>query len=320
MNDLSGLSKNTTWGIDCFNATKVKSIPSPIMNTYTTDTGPLPDMVVEGGVVWKPESGKKRRILDAVTVNALGGWSKVNTISSYNFSLPEGMIFLVNGYTVRFSDSAIVYRYDNNSLHQVPSLAEYNAWGLYKSPTTTIPAEYNVTALPITEPVSQLAYEQSSDQYYIIDKGFKMLVGTSSVNQWPTAKQVKLDATLQLMPERTLGIVYYAPNDAIYTVSNGKKIVVATMNDVFGLGIDLRNVRELSSDLDDNLGLVYGGMHLSNGRLYKIYGQPHQIYMTAGYASKYINSTNYPGLPYDKIITIDQITADRYPVSGTYQP
>jgi hypothetical protein len=318
---LEGSSKPTTWGLDCFNTSTSKSYPKSLINAYTVNDIELPIMIAFHDSVWKLEEGKKRRIIDSFVIDVLGGWSKVRWMKDLNASQPEGKLLMRNGYTVKFTDSDLIYRYDNNALHRVTSINLFLAWGLEKQPVHTIPIAYNADdSLPVAEDASYTAYDSATDSYYLIDKGFKMYQGNPATTQWPTINTVSLDETLKLLPEIPLSTIYLAEGGPIFTVYEGKKYIYPTMDDFFGLGANSLLIRRVSAEIENLPGLTFGSFHLSNGRLYKINDNPHQIYRINGDTSQLVNSINYPGLPYDRLITVDPVTAQRYPVSGEYLP
>lgn len=316
------LRSSTSWGLDCFNTSVSKSYPSALVQNYTTQDIVLPEMIAFDDSVWKLEAGKKRRIIDPLVIDVLGGWTKVRWMKDLNASQPVGKLLTKNGDVLKFSDSDVIYIYDNGQLNIVPSPGVFVAWGLDKRVIKSIQSSFNSTDPLPTSPtqVSQVAKNTSNGKYYLVDKGYKMELGTDLTTQWPTSSFVVLPESLNLLSQIPLSDIYLAENGPIFTVIQGYKYLYPTMDDFFQLGANASRIRIVSNQVQNLSGLQYGGMHLANGRLFKVSSNPHQIYRVNGSTSQYVNSTNYPGLPYSKLINVDDITLQRYPVNGVYLP
>ncbi len=308
----------TTWGLDCFNTNVSKSFPKAFIENATAHDITLPPMMAYQNSVWKLEGGKKRRIVDGLIVDVLGGWNNVRWMKDSNALQPEGKIIMRNGYPVRFSNSPVVYLYDNGQLNTVASLDTFVNWGMHKG-LTDLPASYNAPdPLPMGGQLTQIAKE--GDSFYVVDKGYKLPLANDTA-QWPTDSALTIPGMLSGMPAIPLSNVYLSDGSGqIFTVYGKKRFVFPTMDDFFRLGFNPAAIRRLSGSVENLPGFSYGGMHMSNGRLYKVNDNPHQIYRVNGSNSQTVNSINYPGLEYDKLITVDPLTASRYPVNGSYNP
>jgi hypothetical protein len=315
-------STNTTtsWGLDCFNGATTKTLANELIDLYTAQDIVIPDMIAHEDSVWKLENGKKRRIVDSLVVDVLGGWGHVRWMKLINAQQPPGKIIMRNGYLVRFSGSAQVYFFDNEQLNPVPSPEMMFYWGLDRLPLHDLPGSYQTNdPLPIaSSPLTHIA-KDSSNNMFLLDKGYKLPLAGETSN-WPTQAATATLHGMDHLQSIPLSNVYRSDSGNIFTVYNKKKYSFPTFNDFYELGFNAGSIRQVSVSVEGLSGLDYGGMHLSNGRLYKINDNPHQIYRVNGTTSQYVNSTNYPSLPYDKIIVVDPITAARYPVSGTYSP
>ncbi len=233
-----------------------------------------------------------------------------------NAQQPQGKLLMRTGWTVRFSDSPQVYLYDNSQLYPILTPDDLARWGIQS--IHDFPASYNSSdPLPVGTALTVVARDGSGN-YYLVDKGFKMPVDT---NQWPTTTTTLAPSALQDLPTIPLSNVYLSDaSGQIFTVYGNRRYVFPTMDDFFKLGFSTSTIRRVSGAIENLSGLAYGGMHMANGRLYKVSNDPNHIYMVSDSHSLYVNSINYPGLPYDKLITVDPTTAARYPVSGTYTP
>ncbi len=317
--DLSGATiTGTTWGLDCFNGAVSKSYPDQMIQRNTVGDIALPQMVAFGDSVWKMEGGKKRRIVDSLIIDVLGGWGNVRWMKDLNVQQPLGKILMRNGYAVRFSDSPVVYLYDNNKLNPVPTPDSMVNWGIANN-LHNFPASYNSSdPLPVGSTITQIASDGGSS--YLVDKGYKLPLGNVT-SQWPANSPTLAPGQLSQLPTIPLSNVFLSDGSGqIFTVYGSKRFVFPTMDDFFKLGFNPATIRRVSGAAENVPGLTYGGMHMANGRLYKVSNDPNHIFLVNGSNSLNVNSTNYPGLPYDKTITVDPLTAGRYPVNGTYTP
>lgn len=321
--DLSGVIKSTySWGLDCFNSGVVKTFPELFVNTYTAQDITLPEMIAFQDSVWKLENGKKRRIVDQLVIDVLGGWGKVRWMKDLSANQPQGKIIMRNGYLVKFSNSPQVYLYDNNRLNPVPSMDVLLAWGLHKkTPLHNFQSSINAPdPLPIGQNISYVTRNTKNNQYYLIDNGYKMSL-SNVLNDWPLDSSVDTtDGILNLLPTIPLSNVYKSDYGTLFTIYNKKKYFFATLDDFYALGFKENQIRRLNKGIEYLPGVTYGGMHLSNGRLYKASNNLNQIYLVSNSKSLKVNSISYPGLPYNKLITVDITTAARYPTIGDYQP
>jgi len=319
--DLGGQpTVGTSWALDCFNSNVSKAYPSSFIQSATVQDITLPTMIAFGESVWKLEAGKKRRIVDGLVTEVLGGWNNVRWMKDLNANQPEGKMLMRNGYTVRYSNSPVVYQYDNGQLNTIPSPTELVAWGI--ATVHDFPVSYNnPDPLPLGTNINQVAQAPDGTKY-LIDKGYKLsFAPDADPSNWPlNSPTTALSETLAGLSTIPLSSVYLSDGGQIFTVYGSKRYVFPTMDDFFKLGFKPSLIRRVSVAIESLPGVSYGGMHMASGRLYKINNNLNQIYITQGSHSLYVNSINYPGLPYDKIITVDPITGSRYPVTGTYQP
>ncbi len=312
---------STSWGLDCFNSAVSKSYPKAFIENSTAQDITLPDMIAFHDAVWKLDGGKKRRIVDSFVLDVLGGWGKVRWMKDSNAAQPLGKVLMRNGWTVRFTGSPQVYLFDNDALNPINSPDNLIAWGLHNK-INDVPSEYNdVDPLPVdTDNVVRRMAKDRSGNFYLVEDGYKMPLGGDTA-QWPTDTYTYAPETLNTLPTIPLSSIYLSnASGQIFTVYDHKRYAFPTMDDFFQLGANPALIRRLDGAIENLAGLSYGGMHLASGRLYKVDNNPHQIYMVKGSTSLYVNAINYPGLPYDKLIIVDPITAARYPVSDTYQP
>lgn len=319
--DLQGQPITTTsWGIDCFNSGVVGSFPELMMEQFTVQDITLPQMIANNNSVWKLEGGKKRLIVDSLVIDVLGGWTQVRWMQDMNAQQPIGSMLMENGWAVRFSSSPQVYLYDDNQLNPIATPDDLVAWGLQNSIHDFPASDNSITPLPsTTTPITPVA-EDLSNSYYLVDKGYKLPLDDATA-QWPTANATLAPGALSNLTSIPLSNVYLSDSSGqIFTVYGDKYYVFPTMDDFFALGFNTNTIRRVSGAVQNLPGLTYGGMHMASGRLYKVTNNVNQIYMVSGSTSIYVNSINYPGLPYSKLITVDPITAARYPIAGTYQP
>jgi hypothetical protein len=308
---------NTTWSLDCFNSNVSLSLPNIMIDRYTAQDINLPKVILFDNAAWKVEGGKKRRITSPVFIDVLGGWDRVRWMKDSNAGQPIGKLLVPDGSVVKFSNNAL-YLNENSTLRPIQSIDQYNSWNLFKLPVYALPSEYNAPdPLPAGSAMQFCARTGGGENFLISSARTKVSLQGQDANWNTTDCSTQLDQTLLIIPNTGNTGVYRSDSGAIFTVFDKKKYLFPTMDDFFRLGLHAEHIISISSSIENSLG--YGGMHLASGRLFKVSGDP-TIRLTQGNTSLVVNSTSYPGLPYDKLITVDAATSTRYPVSGTYQP
>ena len=306
----------TDWGLDCFNTNVTKTLPNSFIDLYTNEVGTIPPMMAYNGVVYRLEGGKKRPIISPIFVDVLGGWGQVQPMKDSNASQPLGKALIADKTIVKYGSNPNLYMHEAGTLYPIDSIDAISAWGLtnFVNP----PSIFDTDPLPRGSSLSIFASDSGGNKY-LVSAGVKYsLQGQESYWSGFTFQSFTTP-TGQLSSLSTVNpySAFRSTVGEIFIVYNSKRYIFPTMDDFLGLGYDTARISPASNLL--SIQATYGGLNLSNGRMFKISGSD-QIYRINGGNSQYVNSTNYPGLPYAKIITIDSITAARYPVSGTYTP
>lgn len=309
---------NTTWGLDCFNSAVSLSLPNVLVDRYTTQDINLPQVILFDNAAWKIENGKKRRITDGIFVDVLGGWGRVRWMKDINAGQPVGRLLVADNSIVKFNGDPALYLNQNSTLRPIASPEQYNAWNLFKLQYVGLPADYNAPdPIPVGPTMQYCARTGGGENFLISSARSKVSLNGQDIH-WDTSNcSTNLDYTLLTIPNMGNTGVYRSETGTIFTVFDKKKLVFPSMDDFYNLGRRPEQIIGVSAATESTLG--YGGMHMAAKRLFKVTGDP-TIRLTTDSGSLIVNSTNYPGLPYDKLITVDALTGARYPVSGTYQP
>jgi hypothetical protein len=309
----------TDWALDCFNANSTKTLPNSFIDRYTAEVGPLTPMMANNGVAYKLENGQKRPIVSQVYIDVLGGWSQVQAMKDSNAAQPLGKALIAQKTLVKYGNSPALYWHENSTLLPIDSTDIIQAWNLLSNTNQVNPPQaFDSDPLPRGASLTIFASDSSGNKY-LVSNGVKYsLAGQESNWSGFTFQPFNYSPSrLNDLPTFTPYPIFRSSSGEIFTIFNSKKYIFPTMDDFLGLGNDPNKISPVSNLLPAQAS--FGGFHLASGRLYKISGSD-QIYRVNGITSQYVNSTNYPGLPYSKLITVDSLTASRYPVSGTYSP
>lgn len=300
----------TDWALDCFNSNVVKTLPSYIIEQLKYG-GNLPTLFANQGAVYKPEGGKKRRVLDGAMWNAMGGAAVTRAIQDLNAGQPQGKLLISDGAYVKFDPNPDIYMYDVGQLHPIggPEFAAWNA----ASKVTVVPASFNNDPLPVGAGLTTFGRD-SAGAVYLVDHGIKILLSTVQ-DGWPDALLTTFGQNRLNELPRSDKRVLRSDVGTMYTAFQAKKVLFATSDDFFHLGFSVGDIQPVSN-YPESL-LTYIGLHLANGRLFKVVGSG-DIRVISGGGSLYVPTTNCSGLAYDKIIQIDATAAARYPLTGTY--
>lgn len=312
------LNPTTTWAFDCFNGSTTLSLPNELIDNFTAQDITLSPMAINAGTVWKMENGKKRRITEGSIVEANGGWAKAKWMQDYHVNQPEGKLLIPDNIAVKFSNSPQIYVHNGGNLYQISSLEDYYAWRLNEVTNQNLSSTHNAAdPLPVSEsPIGTLVTDSANNKYMLTTTGKRVsLQGAPFVFTNDKFTNVPENLIARL-PSEPLSQIFRAPNGSIFIVNNGKKLVFPTFDDLYFSGYKVDKIQPLSSQVAELV--PYNGSKLSAGRLVKVTGDDTIRYIYAEGASLAVYSSNFPGLPYDKLITVDTATGQRYPIVGTY--
>lgn len=308
---------NSTWALDCFNSNVALTLPNQLIDNYTVQDISLPQVILFDNAPWKIEDGKKRRITNSIFVDVLGGWDKVRWMKDLNASQPLGQLLIYDKTVVKFNGDDTIYTAKNSTLYPIPSMALYSGWGLTSQPAISLPASYNAAPLPVNSPLKYCAQATSGEYFLISSAGTKVSLSGQTSNWNLSSCTTGLNSWLSSLPTVANTGVYRSESGMIFTVQAKQKLAFPTMDDFFGLGFSTSAIINVPYETETSLG--YAGMSLANNRLFKVTGDA-TIRLVQGNTSLSVNSTTYPGLAYNKLITVDSATGGRYPINGTYQP
>ncbi|MBP9738453.1 hypothetical protein KBD20_02065 [Candidatus Saccharibacteria bacterium] len=306
---------NTTWKIDCFNSGTTHSLPNALIDNFTSQDMSIPNVIAFGGSAWKLENGKKRRIIDPIFVDVLGGWGKVRPMKDINALQPEGKLLIPDESLVKFDNSPVLYYLVNALLYPIPSPDELSGWRIASKPVYNLPASHN-SYDPLTtssDPLRSFAKDSSNNSFVIFPNGTKASLSGQS---WPTHQESHLpDYVLEKIPTIVFPQIFRSNSGSIYTVNGDKKSVFPTPEDITFSGFQVKGIQQVSNSVDSIF--TYDGLRLSPGRLFKVSGDNSIYYVYSNTQSLRVDSTNKPGLPYDKLINVDVTTGAHYTVIGT---
>jgi hypothetical protein len=306
-----------TWGLDCFNSSVSKVYPNELVDMYTVQDMHIPQVIINNGLVWKMENGKKRLVTHPAFVDLIGGWSKVRYMKDLNAQQPVGKVLVLNDSIVKFDNSPNLYLIYNDVLRQVPSMSEYSAWSFDKKMAFSFPASHN-SSDPLTTGSNVEGFGKiGSSDYYLISAGRRVSLAGQE-NNWDLTKNIGgVDGTIAQLPQIPNTGLYRSDNGTIFTVLDKKKYIFATMDDFKGIGFHTEHILPVTQSVESSL--TYGGLNLKDNRLYKVQGS-NQIKLTRGNGKLNVNRTDYPGLDYAGLITVDQTTDNRYIYIGEHNP
>lgn len=257
-------------------------------------------------------------VTDPVFVDLVGGWGNTRWMQYINSSQPEGKMLIPDMSLVKFDNSSVVYFLAGSQLFPAPGPDELGAWATGR-PIYVFPAAYNATdPIPVGASLKSFAKNSANTPFMLLTNGTKVNItgntnwqpGSSSYSQLP-------DYVLDRIPTVGLSNVFRSSSGAIFTVQDNTRYPFPTGDDFYYSGYRANQIQPVSQSAE--ILFTYGGMRMSPGRLFKVTGNETIRYVYGEGASLTLNSTTFPGLPYNKIITVDTATGARYPNAGTYQ-
>lgn len=308
---------NTTWGLDCFNQSVSYSLPNSLIDKFTLQDINIPNVILYQDSAWKMEGGKKRRITDPVFIDILGGWGNTRWMKDINAAQPQGKLLIPDNTLVKFDNSPVIYLLVNAQLYPMPGPDEFSAWALGNRKVYSMPASFNASE-PLAVNGTNLQFfarNSSNSPFILFNNGQKASVAGQS--NWNASTYSELpDYVLNSIPTVSMPPVFRLGNGEIFIVQNDKRRPFPSIDDLIYSGYKPDQIRPVSQLVADKF--TYNGLKLSPGRLFKAAGSDAIRYVFDEGASLIVYSSNVPGLPYDKLITVDATTSARYPVIGVY--
>lgn len=312
---------NSTWALDCFNSATTITLPNDLIDYFTAQDITLSSLAINRNMVWNMEQGKRRLVTSQTLIDSFGGWMQAKWMQDYHVQQPVGKVMLDEGDVVKFGDSPEISVATNSGseLSPVPSPDTYSQWNLSARPNKSLPAiASSGDKLPIASPLTYCATDGTSVS--VITTDGKRMGLTFDRNYWPVNPDTCTKAstsTIATIPSIGANDVYRSSRGDIFTVGYGVWYIFPSINDLKQLGRAGVPVVNVTNSVQDSL--VYGGANLAENRLFKASGS-NEIRMVRQGGSLLIDSTNYPGLSYSSLITVDETTSKRYPITGVYVP
>jgi len=306
----------TAWGIDCFNPAVAKVLPNVLMDRYITGAGFLPTSVKNQGTTYFMEGGKKRPIVGPIMNRVFNG---APFFKDSNVTQPIGRALIDDRYVIKYGSSPNLYLHDRGKLHVLQDSRDMTDWGLASLAGSNAPASFDSQPLPRADALRPIALSLGG-QKYIVGNGVKYTLGQRSADfsTLPYTAFDYPDSQLDRLPTQGLTDVLRARDSGeIFTVSNNKKRVFASIDDIRNLGFNPLAITNISQAIANGLG--YDGLNLAPGRLYKVAGST-EIRIRSGDGYKYVSRLDYPNLDYSKTLNVDVATGNLYGYLGVYQP
>ncbi len=316
-------NSSTTWGLDCFNSNTTATLPNELIDRFSVQEITLPSVAINNNYVWKMEGGKKRFISSPAIVDRLGGWDKARWMQDYHVQQPVGVAMLERGDVVKFDDRSEISLVAESEKEVIPvaSMETYKAWNLSSRPNRSLPAIADtgdkITVSP--KPLGHCFVDQNLSVSIITTDGRRMPL-TFDQNYWIVSRDqcstVSHNVTnnIPLLPTSD---IYRSSKGDLFTSGYGTWYNFPTIDDLKQLGRGGSIIVNIPDAIQDQL--TYGGGNLAEGRLFKVRDND-QIRLVRSGGSLIVNATNYPGLPYSSLITVDTTTGLRYPIKGVYTP
>ncbi|MEI7918246.1 MAG: hypothetical protein WCH58_02580 [Candidatus Saccharibacteria bacterium] len=310
---------NSSWKIDCFNSNTTLSLPNELIDNFTVQDINIPNVVIYDNSAWKVENGNRLRITDPIFVNLFGGWGVTREMQTINIPKAQGKILIPNESLVKFSDSPSIYLLVDAKLYKILSPEDIGYWRLGAKKIYIIPSSYNESdPLEISpEYLKQFVIDANGTQYILFPNGTKSILPANIGSLQPAQYSQIPDYIINEIPTVTMPQAFRADNGEIFTIQDNMRYIFPTIDDIVYSKIPIMNIQQVSNNIESTFN--YGGMKMSNGRLFKVSGDDTIRYVYDKGESLAVYSVNIPYLPYDKIITVDSTTGANYPVVGIYK-
>lgn len=307
------------WAIDCFNPSVAKVLPNNLFDRYLKWGGYLPDTVYSGGNLYKLDAGKRLPLIGQYTMAAYGGESAAAKLKDHNVYQPIGKAQIDDRYVIKFGDNPTIYLHDRGYLHSINNMTDFADWGLGSLQGSNVSGAFDTVPLARGPALSPLVKSYDGKMYIIAGgKKYPLLTRMSDFNDLPATVFTYPDSQADRLPSAIIPDVLRADQSGeIFTVTNKKKRVFASMDDLRNLGFNPSSMMNIGQSLANNLG--YDGVNLARGRLFKVAGT-NEIRLRHNDGYLYVGRLDYPTLNYNSTLNVDSQTGNLYPYLGVYTP
>lgn len=307
----------TDWAIDCFNPSVAKVLPNNLFDRYLTWGGFLPDTATHHGFIYKLEGGKKRPLIGPYTVARFGGHGAAVRLKDANILQPLGAAYIDDRFTIKFGSNPTLYFHDRGNLYPILDMRDFDAWGLYTLGGAHVPGSFDSEPLPRVSPLYGLVRTLDGKTYVISNGRRHSTAGRDAdFNDLPKTTFNFPGSQADRLPDAPLPDVLRASGSGeIFTMSNEKKRVFASMEDITGLGFNPQSMMNISQSLANSLG--YDGLNLAPGKMYKVNGTS-EIRLRHHDGYLYVRRLDYPELNYSRTLNVDTATGALYRNLGNY--
>lgn len=316
---VAGSSTCTTWGLSCFDGSKVHTLSDTFLNSLI-NAGALPALQENNSTVYLMQNGQKSPVLNPKELTNLGyGWADVAHMSDINSVQALGPLLVPNGTAVKYRSSDTIYLYDNNAYHAISDFNLLISWGLISTLVSSPPPSSYDTAQPAIDNLSlNSIYASDGTHTYFIDRGTKKDV-TNDTTNWPVTNVVAFPTTAlaNLPAAPSSDVVRDVSSGGIFTMESGKKRWIPTADDFFALNYKASQIVDISDYAASQIPT--GSIKLAEGTLFRINSSA-AIYILNNSQSVVIPNPSYFGyynFNANKINDFDSSVLTAYPLAAT---
>ncbi len=282
----------TSWGFNCSSGVAAVSFATA---SSMNSGGALQSLMLNNNVIYNMQNGVRSPYVPTSAMTG-AGFSMANVTpmsSSYNVNQSIGTPIVADNTLVRFGNYPAVYYYTDNHYYAFPNGATLTDWFGNTSITSDGVSSYaaNNTNGPTINSVMSSIVKTSDGHTYILEGGQRIDV-TDRASIWPTPLIASdLDSTingLPLLATDSSASTYRTPEGAIFALSNGQKMPIASMTDFYALGYSPNNVIQVS---DDTMSMIPTGLNdIGEGSVFKTNGSSVLYLKGPGQSVYWLNS------------------------------
>lgn len=278
------------WGLDCTNSTAgdVTFMTSSYFDDILNYGGTSSPIQKAGDTYRLMQNGTKEPFADLPDMASMGyATSEAIQIQQPDLNSPQplGPLQIVYPRFIQFSPSPLLFYYDGQNYHHVPSYDTYLAWGepgILSPPTSTL----NSTPPTSTSDLSVWT-QDGSGHYYMMDSGRKIDISSSPTTWYSGSFQNFSTGILNSFPT-TAQETNVSIGGGVYSIQGAAKRHVPSYDDYLWLGMQPSNTLQLAAGAAVNI--PSGVDVLRDGAFFTVQGNS-GLYMTNGSASYHIPSS-----------------------------
>lgn len=280
----------TAWGYNCSSGVVQLAYAAA---SQMQDGGTLQPLMSHNYVVYKMQNGLRRPYLSWQAVLSDGyNTGNITTVLSktYNTGAGVGTPILESNSLVSFGNNQTVYYYLGGQYYAIPDGNTLKNWfpgkGIYKDTLSSY-----ANSPPSSIGMLWSLFKTNAGKTFVLYNGKRVDV-TNSVSNWPTPyTNPSMDSGITnypLMATDTTATTYRTPDGAIYQLSGGKRLTVASMNDFYQLGYSTNDIINLD---EPTLSMIPKGAYaIGEGSVFKVSGSNIILLKGPGQSVQYLTS------------------------------